>query len=44
MDSFVEDAKKLGKPAETDFEKVLAEVGKHPSRRYYVAPDLFITH
>ncbi|MCZ2103428.1 MAG: Eco57I restriction-modification methylase domain-containing protein [Comamonadaceae bacterium] len=42
MDSFVEDAKKLGKPAEADFEKVLAEVGKHPSRRYYIYKSIIL--
>lgn len=42
MDSFVEDAKKLGKSAEADFEKVLAEVGKHPSRRYYIYKSIIL--
>ena len=42
MDSFVEDAKKLGKPAEADFEKVLAEVGQHPSRRYYIYKSIIL--
>jgi len=35
MEGFVEDARKLGKPIETDFSKVLEEVGRHPSRRYF---------
>lgn len=36
MEGFVEDARKLGKTGEADFAKVLAEVEKHPSRRYYI--------
>jgi len=36
MEGFVEDAKKLGKPIEADFSKVLDEVDRHPSRRYYI--------
>lgn len=42
MDSFVEDAKKLGKPGEADFESVLAEVDKHPSRRYYIYKSIIL--
>jgi len=36
MEGFVEDAKKLGKHIEADFNKVLDEVDRHPSRRYYI--------
>ncbi len=42
MEGFVEDAQKLGKPGEADFLKVLAEVGKHPSRRYYVYKSIIL--
>ena len=36
MEGFVEDAKRLGRDGPSDFTKVLHEVGKHPSRRYYI--------
>lgn len=42
MEGFVEDAKKLGKPGEADFAKVLAEVGRHPSRRYYIYKNIIL--
>ena len=42
MEAFVEDSKKLGKSAETDFAKVLAEVAKHPSRRYYIFKSIIL--
>lgn len=42
MEGFVEDAKKLGKPGEADFAKVLAEVEKHPSRRYYIFKSIIL--
>lgn len=42
MESFVEDARKLGKAAEPDFVKVLAEVEKHPSRRYYIYKNIIL--
>lgn len=42
MESFVEDAKKLGKPGEADFIKVLAEVEKHPSRSYYIYKNIIL--
>ena len=42
MEGFVEDARKLGKPGETDFAKVLAEVEKHPSRRYYIFKSIIL--
>lgn len=42
MEGFVEDAKKLGKNAEVDFVKVLAEVDRHPSRRYYVYKSIIL--
>lgn len=42
MESFVEDAAKLGRPAEADFVKVLAEVDKHPSRRYYIYKSIIL--
>lgn len=42
MESFVEDARKLGKATEPDFVKVLAEVEKHPSRRYYIYKNIIL--
>ncbi len=42
MEGFVEDAKKLGKLGEADFVKVLAEVEKHPSRRYYIFKSIIL--
>lgn len=42
MEGFVEDAKKLGKTGETDFINVLAEVDKHPSRRYYIFKNIIL--
>ena len=42
MEGFVEDAKKLGKTGEADFTKVLAEVDKHPSRRYYIFKSIIL--
>ncbi len=42
MEGFVEDARKLGRSVETDFAKVLAEVEKHPSRRYYIFKSIIL--
>jgi len=42
MEGFVEDAKKLGRAADADFVKVLAEVARHPSRRYYVYKSIIL--
>lgn len=42
MEGFVEDARKLGKTGEPDFAKVLAEVEKHPSRRYYIFKSIIL--
>jgi hypothetical protein len=42
MEGFVEDARKLGKTGEVDFAKVLAEVEKHPSRRYYIFKSIIL--
>ncbi|CAD6557074.1 Eco57I restriction-modification methylase domain-containing protein [Paraburkholderia metrosideri] len=42
MDGFVQDAKKLNKACEADFENVLAEVDKHPSRRYYIYKSIIL--
>jgi hypothetical protein len=42
MESFVEDAEKLGKHGEADFVKVLTEVAKHPSRRYYIYKSIIL--
>jgi len=42
MEGFVEDAKKLGRAGEADFIKVLAEVEKHPSRRYYIFKSIIL--
>jgi hypothetical protein len=42
MEGFVEDARKLGKTGEADFAKVLTEVEKHPSRRYYIFKSIIL--
>ena len=42
MEGFVEDAKKLGKPGEADFIKVLKEVGHHPSRSYFIYKNIIL--
>lgn len=42
MEGFVEDARKLGKPIEADFSKVLDEVGRHPSRRYFIYKSIIL--
>jgi hypothetical protein len=42
MEGFVEDARKLGKPIEADFGKVLDEVGRHPSRRYFIYKSIIL--
>ncbi len=42
MESFVEDARKLGKPGEADFVKVLNEVKKHPSSDYYIYKNIIL--
>lgn len=42
MEGFVEDAKKLGKPAESDFIKVLEEVGHHHSRSYFIYKNIIL--
>lgn len=42
MEGFVEDAKKLGKPGEADFIRVLGEVEKHPSRSYYIYKSIIL--
>lgn len=42
MEGFVEDAQKLGKEGEADFANVLAEVSKHPSRRYYIYKSIIL--
>ncbi len=42
MEGFVEDAKKLGKPGEADFIKVLEEVGRHPSRSYFIYKSIIL--
>lgn len=42
MEGFVEDARKLGKPIDADFAKVLDEVGRHPSRRYYIYKSIIL--
>ena len=42
MEAFQEDAQKLGKSGEADFAKVLAEVDKHPSRRYYIFKNIIL--
>ncbi|OYT92364.1 MAG: SAM-dependent methyltransferase [Burkholderiales bacterium PBB3] len=42
MEGFVEDARKLGKTGEPDFVRALAEVDKHPSRRYYIYKSIIL--
>ncbi len=42
MEGFVEDAKKLGKPGESDFIKVLEEVGHHHSRSYFIYKNIIL--
>ncbi|MFC7411142.1 Eco57I restriction-modification methylase domain-containing protein [Hydrogenophaga atypica] len=42
MEGFVEDAKKLGKPGEADFIKVLDEVGHHHSRSYFIYKNIIL--
>lgn len=42
MEGFVEDAKQLGKPIEADFSKVLDEVARHPSRRYFIYKNIIL--
>jgi hypothetical protein len=42
MEGFAEDAQKLDKAGEADFAKVLAEVGKHHSRRYYIYKNIIL--
>jgi hypothetical protein len=42
MEGFVEDAKKLGKPVDAEFAKVLDEVGRHPSRRYFIYKNIIL--
>jgi hypothetical protein len=42
MEGFIEDARKLGKPIEADFSKVLDEVGRHPSRRYFIYKSIIL--
>lgn len=44
MESFVEDAKKLGNQPEADFAKVLDEVEQHPSRRYFVYKSIILNN
>ena len=42
MESFVEDAGKLGKPVDKEFETVLDEVGRHHSRRYFIYKSIIL--
>ncbi len=42
MEGFVEDARKLGKTGAADFVRALAEVDKHPSRRYYIYKSIIL--
>jgi len=44
MEGFIEDASKLGKSVETDFTKVLEEVARHPSRRYFVYKSIILNN
>lgn len=42
MEGFIEDANKLGKPGEADFTRIVAEVDRHPSRRYYIFKNIIL--
>lgn len=42
IEGFVEDAHKLGKPVDAEFTKVLDEVGRHPSRRYFIYKSIIL--
>jgi len=42
MEGFVEDAKKIDKPGESDFIKVLEEVGHHHSRSYFIYKNIIL--
>ena len=42
MEGFVEDAKKLGKPVDAEFTKVLDEVSRHHSRRYFIYKNIIL--
>ena len=44
MEGFIEDARKLGKPVDAEFAKVLEEVGRHPSRRYFVYKSIILNN
>ena len=44
MEAFIEDAKKLGRKPESDFVRVLEEIGKHPSRSYYVYKTIILNN
>lgn len=44
MEGFNEDAAKLGRPADPEFTRVLAEVARHPSRRYYVYKTIILNN
>ncbi len=42
MEGFVEDARKLGKTADADYAKILEEVARHPSRRYFIYKNIIL--
>jgi hypothetical protein len=44
MEGFIEDAKKLGCPAEVDFAAVLNQADEHPSRRYYIFKSIILNN
>ncbi|MFB1485766.1 MULTISPECIES: Eco57I restriction-modification methylase domain-containing protein [unclassified Thiocapsa] len=44
MEGFIEDARKLGKPVDKEFARVLEEVGRHPSRRYYIYKSIILNN
>jgi len=44
MEGFVEDARILGKAADKGFVRVLEEVGRHPSRRYYIYKSIILNN
>jgi hypothetical protein len=44
MEGFIDDAAKLGRPAEADFVKILGEANTHPSRSYYIYKSIILNN
>lgn len=42
MESFVEDSRKLGRPADEEFLEILDEVNRHHSRSYYIYKNIIL--